>query len=290
MKNTGTFNQNNGRFISFRRRFQAGMNLVELMVAMALGLVVVGGAGQIFLSNTQAFRLQDSVSTLQQSSRLVMEMLLADIRRAGLDMDTAAFSTAGINGKESVTSTASAPGLLQASDEIRVAYVASEAMTDCEGQGAVAGQTIVNLYFVKTDNGLPALWCAGAVNALPDRTKGTSLLRGVESFQLIYGVSLAEGNGYVGPQKYMRAGASPNVWVGAVQVALVVRTETGIQGVSEPAAAIELLDSPTMPSLTPAITQAQLAAVTINGQYPVHRVFTGFAAIRNPARTTFALY
>lgn len=271
------------------RHAQRGMNLVELMVAMALGLVIVGGAGKIFLSNTQAFRMQDEVSSLQQSSRLVMEMMLADIRRAGLDMDRAAFTTEPINGKNgSATVSATNPGLLQVSDEIRVAYVASEAMTDCEGKVATAGQTIVNLYFIKNDNGLASLYCAGNVNALPNRDNGTSLLRGVESLQILYGLSRVEGNGYVSPTGYMSAQSSlaSDVWVGGVQIALLTRTENGIQGVAEPSAAIELLDL----ALTPPVSQATLAAVKVNNQYPVHRVFTGFAAIRNAARTKFTAY
>lgn len=273
------------------RHHQRGMNLVELMVAMTLGLVLVGGAGQIFLSNTQAFRLQDSVSNLQQSGRLVMEMVLADIRRAGLDMQSSAFPTAGISGRNGSATVAANAGLLQASDEVIVAYVAPEAMTDCEGRTANPGDTIVNRYFVRMDSNpnIPALFCAGRVNNQPlVASSGTPLLRGVESLQFIFGFAPNTGNGVASPAFYASApaGGVTNQLVAAVQMAMVVRTEVGIQGVAAPNAAIEPFGGNGINGATP-ISQAQLAAVTVNGQFPVHRVFSGIAAIRNPAFATF---
>lgn len=292
--------------ISISARFQRGMNLVELMIAMALGLVVVAGAGQIFLSNTQAFRLQDSVSNMQQSSQLVMEMILADIRRAGLDMGTASYVPAGVAGgfagKHRFTNSATTPGLLLSSDEMTISYVASEATTDCEGNNAAVGATVVNRYFVRMDGNpnIPALVCAGAVNALPSTAAnaGTALLRGVEAFKVLYGIAQAAGNGFVGPSFYtygstgeipsIQGAYGANPLVGAVQIGLVVRTEEGVQGVQPPAAAIDIFRLPMNPASEPGvISAASLAAVRVNNMVPIHRVFTGLAAVRNPATITF---
>ncbi len=305
------------------RFYQQGMNLVEIMVAMTLGLVLVGGAGQIFLSNTQAFRLQDSVSNLQQSGRLVMEMMLADIRRAGLDIPKLNAANS-IIGREGSAAAAGIAGLLQNSDEITVAYVAPEDMTDCEGNPAVAGTTVRNRYFVRQDGNpnIAALFCAGAVTAIGATTAvmpstaanaGTALLRGVESLQIIYGVAPTTNyvsNGYASPARYVSAtptltaaispappGCSPlptlpppgcrtPVEVGAVQVALLVRTEVGIAGVSAPGAAIRVMGGTNVTGAPP-VAAATLAAVTVNGQFPVHRLFAGTAAVRNAAATTF---
>lgn len=287
---------------------QQGLNLVELMIAMTLGLVLVGGAGQIFLSNTQAFRLQDSVSNMQQSSQLVMEMVLADIRRAGLDMNTASYVPVGVEGglaaKHKFTTAGGVNvGLLLSSDAITVSYVASEAMTDCEGNNAPAGSTIVNRYFVRMDGNpaIPALVCAGAVNALPSTTStaGTALLRGVEAFKVLYGLARTGGNGVVGPDLYTYGEAAriPSIQgsygitplVGAVQVGMVVRTEAGVRGVQAPAANMSILGGVASSGDEPGlITAAALQGVLVNNESPVHRLFTGFAAIRNPATLTFA--
>lgn len=281
------------------RFYQRGMNLVELMIAMTIGLVLVGGAGQIFLSNTQAFRLQDSVSNLQQSGRLVMEMILADIRRAGLDIPEGAIS---IIGRNDLATTAANAGLLQASDEVTVAYVAAEDMTDCEGNNASVGSTVRNRYFIRQDGNpnIAALFCAGAVTpvggaaVMPSTAAnaGTALLRGVESLQLIYGVAAAAdplGNGYTSPTLYRSAttaAPSAGVRVGAVQVALLVRTEQGIQGVTAPANSIQMMGGASVAGASE-VAAATLAGVTVNGQFPVHRLFAGTAAIRNTALANF---
>lgn len=72
-------------FRSFRRRSVAGgFTLVELMVAMVLGLVVIAGAGSVFLSNQRVYRTNRALSDVQDSTRLAFELLARDIRHAGL--------------------------------------------------------------------------------------------------------------------------------------------------------------------------------------------------------------
>ena len=43
----------------------AGLALVELMIAMVLGLVIIGAVTGIMLSNTQSFRTNKGLSQLQ---------------------------------------------------------------------------------------------------------------------------------------------------------------------------------------------------------------------------------
>ncbi|MGB0213493.1 PilW family protein [Algiphilus sp.] len=65
------------------RRAQAGMTLVELMIAMVLGLVLVGGAIQVLLSTQESYRLQENMARLQENARFAMEMVARDLRMAG---------------------------------------------------------------------------------------------------------------------------------------------------------------------------------------------------------------
>lgn len=60
-----------------------GLALVELMIAMVLGLVLIGAAAGIMLSNTQSFRTTKSLSQIQNSARLGFELMARDIRQAG---------------------------------------------------------------------------------------------------------------------------------------------------------------------------------------------------------------
>lgn len=60
-----------------------GFSLVELMIAMTLGLAIMGGIIALFLSNKQAYRTQEALSRVQESGRLAFEIMARDIRMAG---------------------------------------------------------------------------------------------------------------------------------------------------------------------------------------------------------------
>ncbi len=61
---------------------QTGLTLVEILVAMTVGLILMGGLIQIFLSNKQTYRTMESVSRLQENGRFSMTFLGKDIRKA----------------------------------------------------------------------------------------------------------------------------------------------------------------------------------------------------------------
>lgn len=66
------------------RARMAGLTLVELMVAMVLGLVVIGGAVSLTLANRQSFRTNEGLSQVQESARTAFELIARDIRQAGV--------------------------------------------------------------------------------------------------------------------------------------------------------------------------------------------------------------
>jgi len=61
-----------------------GFTLIELMVAMLLGLIVIGGVVSVFLANQQVYRTNNALGDVQDSSRVAFEMLAQNIREAGL--------------------------------------------------------------------------------------------------------------------------------------------------------------------------------------------------------------
>lgn len=61
----------------------SGFGLVELMIALVLGLIVVGGALSLFASNRQAFRATEGLSRLQENARIGFELMARDVRDAG---------------------------------------------------------------------------------------------------------------------------------------------------------------------------------------------------------------
>ena len=66
-----------------RRHAQAGVSLVELMIAITLGLVAVGAAMSIFLANRKSFALVEGLARVQENARFAVDMLSRDIREAG---------------------------------------------------------------------------------------------------------------------------------------------------------------------------------------------------------------
>lgn len=62
---------------------QAGLSLVELMISITLGLVLMAGVVQMFVSSKTVFSTQQSLSRIQETGRLAIEFLSKDIRMAG---------------------------------------------------------------------------------------------------------------------------------------------------------------------------------------------------------------
>lgn len=69
----------------FPARRDAGFTLIELMVAMLLGLIVIAGVTSIFLANQRVYRTNNALGDVQDSSRIAFEMMARDIRDAGLN-------------------------------------------------------------------------------------------------------------------------------------------------------------------------------------------------------------
>ena len=64
-------------------RRMRGLSLVELMVAMVLGLFLIGGVLSVFVSTRQANRSTDGLSRLQENARIAFEMMARELRAAG---------------------------------------------------------------------------------------------------------------------------------------------------------------------------------------------------------------
>lgn len=62
---------------------QAGLSIIEIMVALVLGALLTLGLVQIFTSNSQSFRVNEAVARAQESGRIATDMLARAIRNAG---------------------------------------------------------------------------------------------------------------------------------------------------------------------------------------------------------------
>ena len=65
------------------RRKQTGLSLVELMVAVTLGMLLMLGVMQAFLGSKNTYTSNQELSEIQESGRFALELLTTDIRNAG---------------------------------------------------------------------------------------------------------------------------------------------------------------------------------------------------------------
>lgn len=191
---------------------QQGLTLVELMVAMSLGLLLTAGLGYLLVGSLATYRTQDGQAHLQETGRFIMDSLGRDISKAGyVDItpvytDTkTAFVGEPITGENGVVSQRVAERKAH-TDYLRLSF---DGTTDCTGN-AVAVNPVVNEYYVNRND---ELVCAG------NGGQGQVLIDGVEDMQLVYGV---DSNGDRTVDRYTDA---PADWtrVIAVQVSLTLR-------------------------------------------------------------------
>lgn len=64
-------------------RYNSGFTLIELMVAITIGLFLSAVVGGVFVSSKDAFNYQDAMSRLQENARFAMERISRDVRMAG---------------------------------------------------------------------------------------------------------------------------------------------------------------------------------------------------------------
>lgn len=195
-------------------QLQRGFTLVEIMVAITIGLVMMAGILQVSQANKESNRLQRNLGFVQENIRSAMGILGRDIRMAGHYIDNnpedpipgapgpiAPFvnvaDIATINTALAIT----ADGGDSNNDQITLTYELTLTITrDCLGQPinvippATANLFAVNHYFIENQR----LMCRGngGPNAQP-------LVDNVESLQILYGENT--NNNPLSANRYVRA-------------------------------------------------------------------------------------
>jgi type IV pilus assembly protein PilW len=70
-------------FVVHGRFLQLGLTLVELLVALILGLVLLAGVVTVFIANRQTFRVQEALARGQEAGRFALTLMERDLRSAG---------------------------------------------------------------------------------------------------------------------------------------------------------------------------------------------------------------
>jgi len=103
-----------------------GFSLIELMIAMVIGLIVLGSLAYVFLGSQAVNRMLSDTSGMQYSGRNALELMGRTIRQAGSRLDAG-----GDPVPASLTGTEGASGV---ADTVTVQYQAQAGgETDCAG-------------------------------------------------------------------------------------------------------------------------------------------------------------
>jgi type IV pilus assembly protein PilW len=192
------------------RSAQRGFTLIELMVAITLGIFLIGGLLMMVQSTRNAFGNQQLLAQLQDNERLVMTFMAAVVETTGyfpnpvLNTNTAMFPAPfpiQHGGQQFLTSgqaifgtfTAGAPG-----DTVTVRYAAGpnvpapgDNVFNCKGTKNTTGATdvFINTFWVNAANpNNPVLTCTVSSANGAFLPKDIPLVNGVQSLRIQYGI------------------------------------------------------------------------------------------------------
>jgi type IV pilus assembly protein PilW len=247
------------RHLSYRSR---GLTIVELMVAVAIGIALTTIASAVYLSSTQSYRSLDETGRVDEAGRLALKIVSSNLQTAGfrqldgprpqlalppvpLDVPLRGcrfgFVDPSSAGNDWTCKPAGVPG---DSDSFWVlfdadAYAAGSGKgVDCLGNQVVSGvvRQAWNHFFIQTDTisvggqnrTVSQLMCAGRnPNNPAANTSPQPLLSGVRQLTLTYGVAPV---GQETPTQFVSADAllTDADWasVVAVRVCVLMQSET----------------------------------------------------------------
>lgn len=220
-----------------------GFTLVECMVAMAIGLLLLSGAFELFAVSRCLFTLQHEVARAQEGGRVALSVMAHTTRQAGFSRD-AQRSSDGLaalfhSGAPRVAGTEGG----KEPDTLTVRYQGHEdgSMLDCLGNPvtcmgnaqcaanpAIGSLVVTNRFFLtpaSPDSGLRSLSCTRSIPAAnPPKTDTQPLAEGVSDLQVTYGLDTdgdMAANRYADARQVEAAGG----WARVVSVRLLVTTQ-----------------------------------------------------------------
>ncbi|MGQ8365095.1 PilW family protein [Glaciecola sp. 1036] len=233
---------------------QRGVTLVELMIALALGLMIASAIVKILVSNSVTDKLNKAVASAQENGRFIISRIRQDVLMTGfydpLDPNLSRLVDIAEEGVFIRNHAVAIPndfanrpalGSIQGADGANdTLVIAKQGLRDCRGYklGYLAEQEffVVNEYFV--DDG--KLKCRGFDGRVLRGQKvavgnngdaAFTLVDDVLSFQVMYGITIPNNtDGVTRPVQYIDASdledaLDNNAFVVAIRIAIVVKGE-----------------------------------------------------------------
>ena len=144
-----------------RQRRQSGLSLIELLVALVLGLAVLIGLSSVYVAVKQSFRFQETTGRLQEDASFAMDAIARDLRMAGsagcMGINKTGVSPSEIYYPGSVLASGSpaSPGIISSPDSTSGFYGANP-LGQIETGGEVIQQPFTSFNFIRGfDTGIP---------------------------------------------------------------------------------------------------------------------------------------
>ena len=192
----------------YNRRRAAGFTLLELLVAMSLGLFLLAGLIQVLVTNREVFRVQENSSRMQEDGRFAVTVLNNTISLAGYREDASLdmasqfpnYSTLAnppvqifqdgevVNGTDD--DVGGGDNIKDGTDTIAIRYRSDGAVRDCLGITVADGLISVNRFYVDdndTFNCRSDVFDPATSTAVSSLTQ--PLIDNVEDVQITYGMS-----------------------------------------------------------------------------------------------------
>ncbi len=240
--------------INSNKNKQTGLSLLELLVAMVIGLFLLVGITTSYLSSKKSSITRDQISILEDNGRIALEILTNTLQHAG-------YRSTGLAVLEDPMMIAGRPGSLSCGtgitsvldpnifpvntidndldgDTIGITYLGDDGLfTDCSGGILPAAcrvgapvdsraHQIHNAFFIDADRNLQ---CAGSqTNEL------VPIAENVENIQVLYGIN-ADDDPSRTVERYVNADNVGSDWglVVSIQVAILVRTPIEVKQQAE---------------------------------------------------------
>jgi type IV pilus assembly protein PilW len=171
---------------------QKGLSLIELMLALVLGLLVSGSFLQLMVNSSRSSYFHEDLALAQENGRHTMFVLSRAMRMAGYTNETNRIVMPFYTGSCSGVTNCTLDGGGTDSDQVAIQY-RPDSGEDCAGNTVPAGELTADVFYIDdtsaTDN-ISTLFCRG-FNPSTSTARGAAraLVIGVERLQVVYGVS-----------------------------------------------------------------------------------------------------
>jgi len=188
------------------KKYSTGFTLIELMVAMTMGLFMSLTMVGYFADSLKSAAVLRSEKQIGESAQRVLSVISDAVHEAGSGnpaLSDVPFYVGSCGGWDPCTDDGSA----NASDRIAV-LVYPENRRSCGNTATAAGEQIANVYFIDLDSGVNTLFCRGySLQSLAWLEARVALVHGVENLQILYRVNDASA----GTSSYLSADNVPSV-------------------------------------------------------------------------------